>query len=167
MPGLFADALGGGLQIEEGAAATGAGNKFCFGDSGSGSLEDVVGELDARLKILLGFHADEVSESVTEEGSGEDAAFEEAAEETEIVLDAAGYGVAYPDREGEVLCFEGFGEQAVGSDGVVVGITVSSSTEGDDCVAALECRGTFSDVLGCEGEEWSCLVALAGLEELC
>jgi hypothetical protein len=43
--GLGADALGGGLQIEEGAAAARAGDEFGLRDARPGALEDVVGEL--------------------------------------------------------------------------------------------------------------------------
>ena len=40
--GLGSDGLGDALEVKEGASTAGTGDKFGFGDTGSGSLEEVV-----------------------------------------------------------------------------------------------------------------------------
>ena len=79
--GLGADALGGALEVEEGAAAAGAGDEFGFGDAGAGALEDVVGELGGADEVAFGFDGYDVAEAVAEEAAGEDGGFEEVVEE--------------------------------------------------------------------------------------
>src|SRR5690606_17245639 len=79
--GAGADALGGGLQVEEGASAGGAGDEFGLGDAGAGALEDVVGEFGGANGVGFGFDGDEVAEAVAQEGAGEGGGVEQAAEE--------------------------------------------------------------------------------------
>ena len=50
--------LGDALEVKEGAAATGASDKFGFGHAGTGSLEEVVGEVDGGFEFRFGFNAD-------------------------------------------------------------------------------------------------------------
>ena len=66
MIGFGSDALGDGLEVKEGASATWAGDEFSFGDTGSGSLEEVVSEGDGLLEIGFVFDGDEVTDAVTE-----------------------------------------------------------------------------------------------------
>jgi len=77
MAGFGADALSGGLQVEEGASARGAGDVFGFRDARAGALEDVVGEFRRKHGVGFGFDADEVADAVAEEGAGEDGGIEE------------------------------------------------------------------------------------------
>lgn len=59
--GFFADGLGGCFEVEEGAAAAGAGDEFGFSETKASSLEDVVAEGGGSLGVLDGFDAEDVA----------------------------------------------------------------------------------------------------------
>ena len=73
--GFGTDTLGDALEIKESASATGAGDKFGFGDPCPRSLEDIVGKGYGLLKVGLVLNRDEVANTVTEKVACKDTAF--------------------------------------------------------------------------------------------
>lgn len=58
MPRLGANALGRALQIKEGAAATWASDKFCFGEASASALEHIISEEGGATDIGFSLNAD-------------------------------------------------------------------------------------------------------------
>ena len=67
MTGSLFDPLGCALEIEEGTSATRAGNKFSFGDSGTGSLEQIIGKSAVTIEFTGVFDRKDFTNPVAEE----------------------------------------------------------------------------------------------------
>jgi hypothetical protein len=55
-----------------------AGDELGLGNTGAGTLEDVVGDLGGASGVGFGFDANDVAKSIAEERTGEDGGVEEA-----------------------------------------------------------------------------------------
>lgn len=155
--GRCADFLGGGLEIEKGAAAGRAGDVIGFEDAGACGLQDVVGEAKGLTRGSFSAHEDCIADAIAKEGTdvlgGGEEGFEEigfAGGRVQGVLEED--GVAWICLESEhAEGMDGGERDAVGDgDEARFGFGIQGGEGG--CVARvdLDDAGFFRDDLGLE-----------------